>query len=229
MSKYRLFSSLNEAFNDTDFCYALDSNDIEKAYDMLVGRCITDFTRLLLKEEGTAFLQNTTDIPSRAFTGITELEFLFIPNNVQTIGNIAFCECSNLKEVVLPDSVDLVGWRAFDRCVKLREIRLSKNLKEISNGMFSSCYALKEIIIPYGVEKIGEGAFQWCSNLTHLAIPASVHKIGNDAFHKADSLTYIDYRGTMEQWKEIDINWATLPSSNIERIECSDGTITLEY
>lgn len=83
-----------------------------------------------------------TSIGSRAFAGQTELETVYIPASVQTIGDYAFQNCVNLKKVIIAqDSVlTKIGTGAFMNCYKLEAINLENatHLAEFGDGNYGS-------------------------------------------------------------------------------------------
>jgi hypothetical protein len=76
-------------------------------------------------------------------------------------------------------------------------------------------------------EELGEGAFleNWYSS---FIIPVSVKKIGFCAFFWSvpENNFYLTFAGTVEQWKAI--SWGGYYDHGILRVECSDGTITIQ-
>lgn len=71
-----------------------------------------------------------------------------------------------------------------------------------NNGYFADGYRL---VIPDDVTKVGAWALQNCNLLNVVDIGSGVQSIGNGAFYSCWSLRVINYRGTEEQWGEIEI------------------------
>lgn len=67
-----------------------------------------------------------TSIPANAFTGMSNLSSVVIPDNVTEIGENAFSGCSNLESISL-SSVDQIGAGAFNGCSNLTSISISGN------------------------------------------------------------------------------------------------------
>ena len=70
---------------------------------------------------------------------------------------------------------------------------------------FQNCVSLISIVIPESVTTIDYEAFFECRNLTSVTIPDSVTTIDGYAFYGCSRLTTVNYRGTQEQWEQIDI------------------------
>lgn len=113
-----------------------------------------------------------------------KIDFNGVEYCVTTIGNFAFAfsECnSHLTAINIPNSVTNIGQLSF-----------------------SHCHSLISINIPDGVKQIGALAFNACESLSSINIPNSVTTVGFQSFAGCKSLKYITFKGTINQWKEID-------------------------
>ncbi len=104
-----------------------------------------------------------------------------VKNGTVYIANSAFRSCNEITEIVIPESVKLIGQYAF-----------------------SYCEGLQKVVIRNGLTEISTGAFRKCENLETVIIPTSVTTIWDFAFADCKSLTDIKYKGTKEQWDEIE-------------------------
>lgn len=122
-----------------------------------------------------------------------------LPKYLESIGNSAFSYMTRLEEVVIPDTVTQIEDYAFEACAKLKKVVLPKQLKEIGRGTFETT-ALETLDLPDGLEIVGARAFSctlWRSEyrltsaLSRVVIPASVKEVGADAFSGRENLTEI--------------------------------------
>ena len=167
--------------------------------------------------------QGITKIGLSAFAYV-DLESVMIPNSVKVIEEFAFIGCKNLKTVELPTGVELHG-SVFSssglESIELEDVKLQDYL------IFWSCKQLKSVTIKGDTPVIPARTFANCYRLTHVELPETVKQIGPDAFNRCDKLREIDFAGTMEQWKNIEIdedNGALFGC----KIICSDGTLKFD-
>ena len=82
---------------------------------------------------------------------------------------MAFIDFSNLEIVWLPTSLETIGDNAFQDCQKLTAINwstplmnpdASPNLYLIGNMAFAGCTQLKKFKLPDSIERIGYNAFE---------------------------------------------------------------------
>lgn len=151
-----------------------------------------------------------TSIKDEAFSE-KNIESIFIPNTVTSIGDSAFYWCQKLGRVEIPASVTKIGKKAFMWCHKLESVKILGNITTIEDETFDSCNSLTKVEVPNSVTKIGSYAFSGCTNLgkeniekilnnvttigdyafsrcvklTELKIPNSVTSIGDNAFYHA--------------------------------------------
>jgi hypothetical protein len=78
-------------------------------------------------------------------------------------------------------------------------------LTKIEYNTFSACNNITSIIIPDCITSIDNYAFSNCSGLTSVTIGSDMISIGDYAFNECNKLTNINYAGTEEQWKQINI------------------------
>lgn len=123
-----------------------------------------------------------TTINASAFSGVSLVKEVIIPDSVTTIENAAFYNCYDLAVVIIPDSVTYIGESAFQSCSNLEYAVIGNGVKIIGDIAFKDCTALKVVNIGSAVERIGNGAFFNCTSLTDIRIPASVTDIEPLAF-----------------------------------------------
>lgn len=122
-------------------------------------------------------------IPDKAFF-CSNIEEIYLPSSIESIGNSAFDSCNKLQKVVIENNSKLhtICTRAF-RDSTLKEINLNKGLKTIQNYAFENTL-LEKIEIPDSVQMIGMSAFENCVELSHvnIGIQSKLDIISDDAF-----------------------------------------------
>lgn len=222
----------------------LNSSNFEELFQTAASklRGIDELNSLLINA-GIDILPYVTKIPAKYFAE-SNIESIVIPKNIIQIGWSAFKNCENLKYVAIPDSVTRIEGHAFqgctsleyislpqidylhsytfDGCINLKSVQLPVGLKNIENNAFSKCNSLEDIHIPESVGFIKFDAFYDCQNLKNVSLGNNILEIGTDAFYGCDSLEKIEYRGTINEWKNIDISGK---NENIFQcvIHCIDG------
>lgn len=162
------------------------------------------------------------EIPSKAFTGMSNLLHVTVPENVTSIGENAFENCSQLHSISL-SSVNSIGNGAFKGCSSLTSIMLYGNSQTIHSrsltagindssfeGLNPNCiiYLAKglesQITSKSNIVLNGEGK---CEALTDIIltdsctfnIPASFN-LGNKSISLSIELNYLSKDGAKE-WK----------------------------
>lgn len=70
---------------------------------------------------------------------------------------------------------------------------------------------LTKVTIQDGVTDIGRGAFCRCKSLSSVTLPDSMKRIRKSAFLHCDKLKTVYYKGSENQWKNIDIETGNEP------------------
>lgn len=103
-------------------------------------------------------------IGENAFTGLTKLKKVVLPDTVTEIGATAFADCENLTRVEAKGVVT-IGVGAFQSCVDLKEIKLSESVAVIEDRAFQGCGKLQELTVSSSLVEIGTDALAGCGNL----------------------------------------------------------------
>ena len=125
----------------------------------------------------TGSAKNIT-IPSQVLT-VNNNRFVIYP--VTKIGEKAFRDNETIEFVTIPDSVNSIGKYAFDECVSLEKINIPSGVTVIEDNTFYGCWSLSEIELPEGLTRIGEVAF-YEAGFSKINIPESVKRIELSAF-----------------------------------------------
>ena len=209
---------------------------------------------LASQSKSIAIPDGVTKIGEYAFENCYSLKSVSIPPSVKAIGRLAFYDCRSLSSVEIPQSVTEIGDNAFDSCESLSSIEIPNSVTKIGEKAFNRCninelshplltikdgIAIKDgellylasqsesIVIPDGIATIGENTFSHCESLKLVSIPQSVTKIGEKAFWCCQSLSFMQFGGTVAQWKAVKkgADWNMLVPA--KRVKCADGDASL--
>lgn len=89
--------------------------------------------------------EGTTSIPMGTFTNAYTLEYVTLPETLETIGYEAFYRCRSLKEIAFPDSLVSIGGYSFFYCEDLKSLSLGANFTTIGGGSFNGCTSLETV------------------------------------------------------------------------------------
>ncbi len=144
--------------------------------EVVVGSC-TFKNNVLIKYDGSESIVNIptyyeidgekygiTEIDDKVFYHKSEIEEIYMPNQIVKTGYFSFQYCENLRKIVLSDKLELLGDSCFWGCTKLEEIHLPASLQKIEAYAFWGT-TIKEIDIPEAVKEIRLGAFNQCRKL----------------------------------------------------------------
>ena len=168
--------------------------------------------------------EGVTLIKWYAFSNITNLKKINFPNTLKTICNQAF-SYGKLESVSIPESVTSIDSNAFIACSKLKEVEIPGTLKEFNGSAFSDCYSLEKVVVHEGITTLRRYTFENDKALKYVYLPSTLKKIESGVFGNCLSLTEINYAGSEEDWKKI----------NIDTNEYADGrkvvidTVTVNY
>lgn len=155
-------------------------------------------------------------LPNYAFSGLSYLKEVKLPNSITEIGENAFRELSNLTIVNLPVSLERVQQQAFYKCSNIENLNFSSlsslyyigwnafngvnivdleglsqtSIREISLGAFANCPIQGSLIFPATLTYIGERAFNVASITSiKLKSPEKVSLADASVFESVDKLS----------------------------------------
>ena len=169
--------------------------------------------------------ESVTSIDGYAFENCTNLTNIEIPTSITSIDDYTFFGCESLTNLKLPASVRYINRAAFSFCTNLTNIEIPSSVKDLHFSVFARCSSLTNVKILEGLTYIPDYVFYECTSLTDIEIPESVTKIDKSVFYGCSSLTTVNYMGTIEQWKKIDISEIENDSLLTAKIICTDGII----
>ena len=142
---------------------------------LLAYRAMPANTTLRIKD-------GTVCIASFALSNQNNLDSLYIPNSVVSVGGGICCNCKSLRYVDLPDELKTISANSFYGCEKLSAVEWPGNLELIGGAAFSGCKSLNTLNLPNTVTAIGDNAFYGCESLKEVNLPKSLKEIGESAF-----------------------------------------------
>jgi hypothetical protein len=174
-----------ETIEDNFIKYALSKNGNAHVIGLVDNEQISD---VVIPKQINGYTIDT--ISMRAFME-SNIESIYISNNVKNIEYLAFYKCSNLTQISFESNSQLenIGHVAFARCINLTSISIPSGVRNLS-GTFSGCTNLTNVVFEQNsqLESIGQFTFEGAINLTHIVIPESVTKI-TSAFDNTPKLT----------------------------------------
>jgi len=132
-----------------------------------------------------------TAIADSAFTHDSEMETIFLPEGLRSIGRYAFDDCNRLKIINLPNTVQSLDDSSFANCDSLVSIHLSESLRELPERGFHTCELLDNVVVPEGVTIIREDCFVDCATLSRISLPSTLSILERGVFYLCPSLENI--------------------------------------
>ena len=140
----------------------------------------------------------------------TEEDILYIPSDVQYIGDYAFYNCGysehaplgdeeyyniyGIDSVVFRGAVKYIGANAFYNFISLKSVDLGET-EEIGERAFYKCDSLVSVDFGASLKIIGDKAFYKCEKLVEVKLPETLTTIGSYAFYRCESIENIDLGG----------------------------------
>ena len=174
------------------------------------------------------------------------------PTSLKTIGSSAFGD-TMLGDIVLPSGLTFIATDSFPEryayyradtqalylgnpdnpylyCIAPRykngtSLVVEEGCHIIAQQAFRMA-GLETLVVTEGVKSILAEAFGYCESLSEVTLPVSLKEVGDFAF-AGIPCTDIRYNGTKAQWQQIALSEKVFKSSQVRRIICADGTISI--
>lgn len=161
--------------------------------------------------EKIKYIGNFTDA-----LGITHVYFLSDAEYIGTVNDGGFMTTttkapySQLEAVYLPETVTTIGTRSFYNCIKMHTITLTDNITSIGMFAFAGKYAQEmtltnigtfmdgEYSLPYNLTSLGQSAFDSCMNLSiGNKLPPGLTRLEQQVFNRCPNvnINIIDVKG----------------------------------
>lgn len=172
----------------------------------------------------------------------SKLTSVVLSEGLETIGDAAFANNKLLTKITIPSSVRTIDDGAFEY-TGLTEIVIPDTVETLASAVFYNCKSLTRAVVGNGVSAIGDvqqtsgvGTFEECDALTDMTVGSGVRQIAQRTFRGCVLLTSITFRGTTDEWKEIEKGTEWKPSrkevvwwtSVLEQVVCRNGTLVGE-
>lgn len=174
-----------------------------------------------------------TYIDMNAFANCNYLETVILGKNVSSINYLAFAQSNSIKYNIY-DNAKYLGteenpymwlWRVNQGAtsctihpdtkyiiseiglnfLNVADVVIPDGVITIDRYVFTNNAVLTEIVIPDSVTSIGWMAFDNCSSLESIVIGSGVESIAYQAFYGCKSLKKVYYKGSINDWRDIDI------------------------
>lgn len=212
-------------------------------------------------ENGISYyrISNVTGIPINYFEDTT-VQKVILGKGIKTLGMGAFKNCGELEYIYLSDNITSLGNQCFYGCINLTNIHIPKYSKStFGDNIFYGCNSLKEFgtyykgyvsddnrcyidngtlmffakgdldnneksyRIPDNITEINRSAFRGTTDITEITLNPSVKKIGNNAFNGCTSLISIN------DWDSVDTisDGAFSGCENLGKISLPNNLVTI--
>ena len=202
------------------------------------------------------FPANTTKIGKYAvyFSYATDcnIEEIFIPESVTTLGDYAFYYCGSVKTLTFEEGINLTAIpnNTFIHLDSLESLTIPETVTSIGNSAFQYV-GVNEVVIPAGVTSIGSSAFSSaavekvtfaegsaltsigsmafnsCKNLKEISIPATVTTIGSSCFASSTALEKVTFETNADGYMSLSkIDSGVFQKTAIKEIYMPETTAT---
>lgn len=136
-------------------------------------------------------------IGQNAFSCMTLLKRVRIPDTIETVEKQGFSLCYQLKEINLPNTVSYIGTAAFNFCTSLEKFDIPPLVTTLESQTFSNCVKLKKITGIERMTSIGANCFDSCVLLEGtVVLNEAISELGQYVFRNCFSLEKVIFLGT---------------------------------
>lgn len=177
---YTLDFPENGSITNDDFCNAVK----------LIGRCLDEGEDIAkLTGDDAALVKKFDTLTGKADYAAFIRDYraaagdYVVPSTVTQIGKLAFAY-SDVERVFLPQGLKTIGTLGFFKAEKLKEIYSYTASEAVADTVYGNVAGkLKTYAsLPDGLEAIGSDAFTYDRGLTYMFVPKSVTRIDHHAF-----------------------------------------------
>ena len=161
---------------------------------------VNDAGTVVTDDFGEAIIDKVENSSNKDLEGI-----LILPEEGLTkIDEDAFSLLSNMSQIFIPDTVTEIGDRAFKNSSFSKITFMDNGLESIGDEAFSGCSNLTELILPDTVESIGDNLLEDV-NIDEIYIPSSLNEFNTDILPSSlvniyvgkENKNYADIKGVL--------------------------------
>jgi hypothetical protein len=144
--------------------------------------------------------EKITALGNGAFSSCPSLEYLSLPQTLQSIGNQALQGIA-VRSLSIPQGVKSLGDSVFNSNTRLQSLDLSGlTLESMGNSILAYCPNLEQVILPETLpgKILPNGTFQGSAVLESVNLPRNLETIGLSAFSDCAALSDADLPPTLK-------------------------------
>ena len=164
-----------------------------------IGTCTDSDIIIPYTYEGKA----VTGIGHSAFSGLSTVQSVTVPNSVLFIAARAFYDCTSLTDITLGSGVSQIGENAFDKATSLARVNYGGEIEDWCKIPFNNIHdnplankaalyingaPLVDLVIPSTVTSLGDYSFVGCTSIKTVTMEDGVTNIGDYAFYRCSGI-----------------------------------------
>lgn len=198
----------------------------ESGEEITIGKGLFSRSQELLIASIPGWMHEIPDYLYSSSYKVTELSWnKRNDNNPVTIGSSAFSGLTGLKEISLPDVEVILNYGSFQSCRNATIIKWPSKPVKLGIYSFSSCAKIEFENLPDYITEIPEGCFSYCGSLQKLVIGGNITSLGLSAFSNCAFLKEVTVLGNISK-----INAVTFSSCPLlETVTLEHNINTIDY
>lgn len=204
-----LVENYSEESQNVDTAESKSISSLSNDNEELSGECgdsikwLLDVDTNVLEITGIGAIDDYSESPWSTYNN--KINLIKISEGITSIGSYAFSDLSNVTEIELPNSIEKIGYKAFAYCESLSQINIPLNWVECPTAstsgtidsdncghIFEGCKELTNIEVPEGIEELPAYAFNACNYIENVILPESLTNVTHHAFFNCTALTKIE-------------------------------------
>lgn len=216
----KVFSAVNDRGQKLEYKILSESNH---TVALTKGKYNESTYYIPAQIEYKGVVYTVTELGQDCFEDNKKIEYIYLPNTIEAIGESSFSRAENLREISIPSSVKKIGPRCFNNAKHLEKVVLPEGLEELEEFCFRGAENLREIIIPSSVRKLGPGCFGLAKNLQKIKLSEGLVEIGVSCFYQTENLKEIELPSSLRTIKGF-----CFYHSGIRKLHIPEGVTSIE-